>query len=304
MNEIVFEKIKTIKNELIGVEDELYQNQEFIDKQNYYNQLKTKFIRTQVLEPIRNGQRRSIIFPKETNSKYIYKNLRFPGNNFENKILSCELEIGGSKIDKIYGSVFKILRYLYKINDDCTIPFYFCSDNNYLPIVDSDYRIIIETEIFENLDYLLIDIYEIIDENIKLSDFLIMQLQFCGEEIIQNNKFLYENNFNHVVSHLFIECGINKINNINLKFIEKRKNIDMELNFDKKQIIEYDNHYLINLTKSIEYDDLKNYGINFSIDGQILINFENIDSKECKIYALSLQAVKINQFFFALYYSK
>ncbi len=63
---------------------------------------------------------------------HVFKNLRFSSPLLNNIVESAELVIGGTTIDRLNGSLFSIIRSIYKINDETVLPFYFCTKHGYL----------------------------------------------------------------------------------------------------------------------------------------------------------------------------
>src|SRR5690242_18046736 len=100
-----FEKVKEIKNLCWGVEDEHYNNKNFIEHNEIYNKLKYLFIKKCVVEPngtVGPGRRCSVDITLEnikSNKQLAFGNIRVNNSEIINNI---ELEIGGSSIDKIH----------------------------------------------------------------------------------------------------------------------------------------------------------------------------------------------------------
>ena len=154
-----------------------------------------------------------------------------------------------------------------------------------------------------------IDLYELEDANKEFNfnniilEYAPLQLQFCGEEPIKYTG-KYRLNFNHVNQYLFFRADNCSINDFSLFFNSVKINIDMN------NVIIFDNHYIIPLTKSIELNDLLKYGINSSKIDRIdmRINFvpnNDLHNEEAfYIYSISLNGARSSNGIFGLRFSK
>lgn len=201
----------------------------------------------------------SFRFSKLNLNKYVYKNLRFSSNVDANTIEKCELIVGGSPIDTIYGITFETLRYLYKISDNSMLPFSFCKYNEYItqciPEIDIHIYLGKNTDNFN----LSVDIYEICNPEYNPTKFrcsdIITQLQLNKGKILARELSL---NFKHMVNYIIINVPNGKLKDFKLLFNGVKSNITIT------HMFKYDDNYIIPLTKSLDWEYITTYGINFS----------------------------------------
>jgi hypothetical protein len=83
-----------------------------------------------------------------------------------------------------------------------------------------------------------------------------------------------------------------------------------KLNITLNHAYKYDNHYVFPLTKSLKYNDLMKYGINFSRADDIIMNIRNKkdncdDLDSCGyIYGVSVQPIRVVNGICGLAFSK
>lgn len=254
---------------------------------------------------IGSGRRVTFMFPKLESSKFVYCNLRLKDSKWNNVIRSCELELAGARADKVYGKVLKTLRYVYGIKDETVLPFSFCRDGEYLAVNKSDVRLNIEFDVYSDPIYgddfeLLVDVYSI--ENgpyfnpVEFNrDRAITQLQFTGTEITSGREVeKFKLDFNYLVNFLIVSFSNNRPEKIDLLFNGHDTNINLE------NMIQYDDHYIIPFTPSLDLNNFSTYGIDFSkIDNpQLNIWLEN-KSNTCQV---CIYAVNYNTFNFMNHY--
>jgi hypothetical protein len=143
-DEKYYENITKLKHKYKGDQD-IYMNDKTIQQHEYEN-MKLKYCDTIELKsynkPIKYGRRYSYLIPFDRNTNSAYVNIR---SNFTQNIMRCQLEIGGWRLDDIYGKMFGVLRHIYKIEDENVIPFKIFSNGHYLPAAKyHDIRINIE----------------------------------------------------------------------------------------------------------------------------------------------------------------
>ncbi len=296
--------IEQLKNTFYGSEDEYF-------AKNYPNNngKQLDFKETIVIEACGTARSNGItkyMFPTLTSNKFVYKNLKIKWNHMDN-INCCELECGGSRIDKIYGRIFKTLRYIYDINGDETIPFYFCKDSEYLPNSNNTNLYIR----FGNKDceYNLsvsVDIYEINDPEFDHDTFVhndvIQQCQFTGVEAFPAQFGKFKLDYNHVVNYILVSITDSKILNLDLRL--DNNNICIPID----EMLCYDGHYIIPLTTSLDKNNINKYGVNFSKSDYTYISVKletsgDIDTR-VYIYAISNGAIEIKNNMLGLLFSK
>lgn len=211
------------------------------------NMINTRFINTR------------FILPKLESDKLVYRFVRFTSVAHNDLIHSCGLEYMGSLIDFAYKEIFTALRNIYGIKDNTMLPFAFCRDNKYfIPGRKKDINIYIGPmpDIIDNFT-LSVDIYEMIEPLKYDIPNIIVQQQFTGfENLAMCGK--YKLNFNHIVNYIIIDapkCTIER-------FILHIDNFDTDI--DMKDIIYYNNQYIIPFTKSLDLDNFDTFGVNFS----------------------------------------
>lgn len=285
-----FDQIKKLKEGFNNIIDERVCDPNLIESHNEYLETKLKFIETIKVEPLGNvnfNRKISFLLPKFYTEKslnspqkmYAYKNLRLVSNKHNKLIRSCELEIGGARIDTVYGRILKTLRHLYEL-DDTNLPFYFNRKNSYLPIAEwHNYRIIfdfydrdeikLESEnseleklesIMDNFD-LFVDMYEI--EPKSTINHMIYQISYNGGELIGTSnccKIKLCNNLIH--THLLVVPENYDLVNYKLQFANTNKYADLVIDLDKCE--KYDGVIIIPFVKSFNYADIQKHGINFS----------------------------------------
>jgi hypothetical protein len=324
-----FDRVKEIKNKYIGAQDALLSNKEFIVNNTCYKNLKMNYKSTHKLVPVsqkiyyhsKHEKVYTLIFPKlptlSNENSYVYKNLKFSKSSKYNSLINkCILEIGGSRIDAVYNPMFNVLRHVYNIKDDFVIPFYFCTNDNYLPMLSQHecrINVITDADIkdieFEDLE-ITVDVYELSNAvesfyygpNNKSIDYAMMQTQFCGVERVTNKNSKLRLDFNHPTNHIIISSSKdNKLKNINLEFDSNLLNIDMS------EVKIFDGHYIIPLTRSLKYEDLLSHSINFSrIDKiNLCLNYEDEikDHLDVSIYGICTNIMSVSSGMTGLRYS-
>lgn len=301
LNDNYWTKIKELKGKYYGAQDEYFMNN-FTDKNEKLSYHKT--IKIEANGSIGPNKSCSFPFPKLECDKFVYKNLRFTSNNYDNIINKCTLECNGSNIDTIYGRVFKTLRHIYNIENDTFIPFYFCTGNEYLPKNDSC-KVYIRFEPFTNIvnDFSLsVDIYEIIDDNFEQNSYdkIVSFCQHTGCETMKTNP-TFRLDFNHVINHIIVSVPNGNPKNISLLFDND------VVCFPTEEIDFYDNHYIIPFTPSLNKENINNYGINYSrVDSpKITIEIDNNTNCECcYIYGVYWNCICMRNNLIGLHFSK
>lgn len=279
-----WDNILKLKEKYRGSEDE------YVEKYiNTSHKLNIRYSETIKFSGYGNFGYRTFIFPKSILSKYVYKNLRIIGD--QNNIGYCRLERSGNDIDKIYKPSFSAMRFIYGINDEY-LPFSFCKKNEYLIANDIDTKVICSIEnnaiISEDDISLVVDIYEIIDNNDINGHSIITQNQFTGQEFIVNCILprKYKLYFNYIINHIIITVSKGKIINFDLNLGSIYPILNMS------NAIIYNNQYIIPFTKDINNF---NYGINFSRpDAMLTITFDkNYDytNEHLCIYAVGYNVI-------------
>lgn len=308
MNDEYWQNIQKYKEKYFGAQDEHFKN-------NYPNNNKVNLIynKTVVIEPLGViGENRScrFEFPKLDANKFVYKNLKLNSNQYDNIINKCILECNGSYLDTIYGRTFKTLRYLYNIEDSTILPFSFNIGDDFL---SNNISTNINMQ-FSNGDLsgfeLSVDIFEIDDDNFNEYTFtynnIITQCQYNGMEVVSkgSNVAKYKVQYNHVMNYILVSIPNTNINHIILQ-LDGYNVVDIST----ENILCYDNHYIIPLTKSLHHDYINTYGINFSrCDNSVLCLKYDVITDESNtplyIYGISSNAIKIQNKMAGLMYSK
>jgi hypothetical protein len=307
-----WENIKTFKEKYFGAQDEYFEK----NYQNNNNNTKLNYQKTVNIEANGScGFNRicSFTFPTLDSNKLVYKNLRVSSNKFNNVIDRCELECNGSAIDKVYGRVLKTLRYIYNINDDTLIPFYFNIDNEYLP---NNMSTIIYIRFGSECpdvcldDFSLsVDIYEIDDINFSEDSYTynntVVQCNYTGMESAsrQTVALKFKTNFNHVMNYILVSVPDTTLTSISLQF----DGYDMPIPIS--DIVCYDRHYIIPLTMSLNKELVNVYGINFSSCNTAIVSIKyneivNEVFAPVYIYGISRNTIIMFDKLIGLMYSK
>lgn len=302
-----FDKITELKQKFYGNIDANYDDVEFRKHNENYSKINTKYVKTVKLEftgLISYGRRLCVALPiiNDNDKQYVYKNLR-TNNNYDKVIKNCHLEVEGhARIDSTYGKVMDCIRKLYKL-DDNIIPFYFNREHNFLPI-NENYKYILyfefegETLDTQNIDFenfeLSIDIHEIENELDITHSFT--SLQFIGNNIASNDVAIYNLCFNHLITYLLLHTKNCDLVSISLDFFDNSKN-RMHLDIDINKCIKYNGIITIPFVKSLEYEEFRIHGINFSSAHTVQLNCEfanNTNESQIYIYGVHVQPIIIN----------
>ena len=253
-----FDKIFRLNPKLYGVEDKQFNDLDFMRTNNDYLNTKTTYVKTEELF-MRSapgfGRKNFFEFPNK-GSNYVYKNLRANQNDYHKIINSIELEISGTRYDKIYGNIIPTLCKIHNLDSDM-IPFYLNNKNNFVPRMPySEYRLIvhfndkipeIENYNFDELTF-LVDIY-VASYNPSLIHAATF-MQFTGTEYSGCcDSYKIRLHFNHIVTHLLIKpkkCSIQKLN-LNLIIADSDNYV---LDYDINECEQYDDGYIIPFVKS------------------------------------------------------
>lgn len=293
------EKITKWKEKYWGMQDELLASEQFIENHRKYQDTKLKYVTTMELVPagqVGYDRRVSLLTNHFDESKYVYKNFRISSSKFNKCINHIILDVGGSKHDKVYSNVFKVLRHIYGIEDETVVPFYFNTEGNYLPILtyfDTRFHLEFTEEGDEDLDELgfYIDLYEReepCEGKHPSLEYMIMQLLYTGEEQIKNTDVLLRLHFHSVCTHLIFNIPNKKLSEFKL-LLDKE---DTGLTLEDAEV--YDDHYIVSLTRSLKFKDLVKSGINLS--GQkSKMSFKFDDDKESvsRVYALGMNVIRV-----------
>jgi hypothetical protein len=259
----------------------------FINNHNLYNNINLKFVKTQQLTfTHHNNNKKSSEISFDFNKNYVFRNLRYTSKNLDNYIESCTLEVGGYKLDEIFGKQFKTLRYIYNTNDQSSIPFNSFINKNYIPQVTfNEIKLFIKlNQEVEDLD-ISIDVYENVD-NIQEFEYKLMRNQFTGTEICHNPHCKFKLDFNNPVSHIIFNVSTGDKPTYTSLYIN-----GIEINIDMEEIECYDGHYIVSMSESINLNDINKHCFDFTkIDNfQLHIKFDNSnDQRDLNIYALSM----------------
>lgn len=305
--------IKSIKSHLCNENYEKYYISPKSVKNHYdYINKKQTFVRTMTTHFFGNpgANRRSctcIDVPKNINNLVI-KNIRY---KHQHMIRSVNLSIGGwyleDKISDVDSELLDLLRYLLKIEDPSILPFSCVSGNNYLIAKEhEEIRIYIEfNDKFmecDMVDQISYDIYEVedivpyqnnrtmyssyYDLGVNKLECISQCFQYTGAEAIFNNdKLRIKCSFNHIINYVFFTFNVNvNLKSVSILFVDDKKN-KYEL---VPLLYEIGNYYVINLVKTLDIENIMEYGINFScIDIYFDFKFDShIDDGELKIYGL------------------
>jgi hypothetical protein len=198
-----------------------------------------------------------VYFPNDLSNQMVCKNLRFNNKKWNECIEWCCFECQGYQLDKIYGRIFPTLRYIHNINDESTLPFSFCRDNDYIsyPLYHTTrfYFEFNENFLTDCRFELLIDVYDKVNPYHEIKSQEIFQTQFTGEDPAMDKNGKYRFGFHSPISHLIFGYDNAKIEKLDV-YLDGRKTV---INLDNA--IEYDNNYIVPLSKSNCKD-----GINFS----------------------------------------
>lgn len=195
-----------------------------------------------------------------TNSEqHVVSNIRCPVN-LQKAIMDCEVLSRHTRIEKIIGNTFNVLRHIYKNDDKEQIPFSLLSGGNYIPT----FFIKFEIEFNEKMDGINLDEFELEVDIFKVDkpfNFKVMKpiSQFTGDEIViqpTTDSKLY---YNFPISHIFIKVDRKSLENIKLSF-----NSDLILDIECKDLEQVDGYHIIKFTDSFDPDEIKQSCVDFS----------------------------------------
>lgn len=145
------------------------------------------------------------------------------------------------------------------------------------------------------------NLYLISSKNLFYLEFIGLQLQFNGTEILRKkNKFKID--FVHPAQYLLIQSLNSKVKEIEIVFIKNNNKILL-----KPEFITFDNCIIINFIPKLTLDNIIDYSINFSTCDQCYLHLESEQDnleEEINIYIISTQITKICNGMFGLEYSK
>lgn len=235
---------------------------------------------------------------------YIIKNLKI--QNLQN-VKYIDLEIGGQLFNRLYMTVFKAYKFLYDINDENTLPFYF-SKYGISTVKYHNIRIIInyKNRCLNNMNILSYDIYKWNDniptERLYFDDtldcignpyeMLILQSRFCGDELIGSNytklKLCWNGQINCLIIHNYNPEILKLI-------ISTRRNFGSVYNSETEEILKlkkcYDDNNIsiypiMNYNKSILIESM-----NFTFMN-IKVIIENKKNQTIQIHGTSINFLR------------
>lgn len=235
----------------------------------------------------------------------IYKNFRFLNIECIEMIDHIMLEVGGITTQKIHNRQFKVLRHLYNIKDNLAIPL-FLNKPLQPKTCYNDIIIFIKLKIGvqeENLkdigfsvnSYILdTDFHnqQVFNSNEKRTLNLMYQTTRWETGIVLNKKFEIKlsNISRFIITHILLCVPNNKVKELNINFgkfsipknasrgpiISRFRRIGRTLYVDPQKIEQYDNFYIIPLTKSFDYDTIVDYGVNSMGDNVLHVELEHL----------------------------
>lgn len=267
--------------------------------------------------------------PENYENKVI-KNIRFYPQDIIN---SVEIEIGGSRFDKLWNKqsydYFKAIRHLLKIKDDTILPFNFLTGINYLPFVESneielnfefknnDNKITYSNtnendKVNDNQFYFCLsyEIYELVDDITHYQtiytnsnnennenkenklEYFGLKSCYTGPDNCNTRNFTFKSLwcFDNLF-YLFVYIDDNELKELCLKIITK----DKEEIILKPIIKKFKNYYIIELVKSLSFDDIKSSSIDFiNIDIDVLLEMNLKYDNPCTIHVNGLSGRLIN----------
>jgi len=245
-----------------------------------YKDAKLKFIETKTIDVEKLNKTRIIINIPRSNNMVI-KNLRIP-KLIQNSIEMISLDVGGLSIDKLWNllennteddSLFDVLRFVHKVDDETIIPFDILIKDNYLPFLElDDIRFIISFTNIQPFKFALT--YELYEKDIGNDfEFLSNSLWFTGTESLSKLENTYTMAIIKMTFMLPCKCLI--INTVGHKdiiekitFTFKNEEKNMELVPEMNDFIRYKNFYILNMAP---LEDVSNIGLNFmNIDKEFL----------------------------------
>lgn len=314
MSDRYFNNVQLLKEKFYGHEDEYINIGKYLHKESRLKLNKElRYVSTLLFnsdnfiddKKFIGNKKLRITLPKINPNKSTYKNLRCVSKlkSMDDVIKMYELNVGGSTVDKLYGE-YDVWRHIYNMSDKSVVPFHFCNKDEFLPIL-SDHDITIFIEVNENINFdLMVDLYEWDSEKYKIArEYSIMTTQY--NECYVNGVILKEIlTFNHVCTHIVLKFIGNEIEDISFNFD------DEILHVPNICIEKYNDCYIIPLTKSMDADTLKKFGINFGSMKKSIINIKFKDPVNDPvndigtIFALNHQNIRIMSGKLGMAYSK
>ena len=215
------------------------------------------------------GRRCSINIKCDTNKNLVIKNIRF---NHQDIIKNIEINASGSVINKLWNEVngsFDVIRHILNIDDNTILPFGCTSNDNYLPLLkNSPTQLYVAFKIFDehpDIDYqFTYELYEIDNEpsDLDLLECTFSDIQFTGLEPCGAQYAKIRLDYSNIVSHIIFSIP-NKpthiLKKVNITFRVGSKTIILEPIMEK-----FGNFYIIPLTKSLQPEDMAQYGVDFN----------------------------------------
>lgn len=220
------------------------------------------------------------------NSGVLLKNLKC--SHVEN-IESIELIIEHNRINKVYSESFDALRKLYDMNET-EIPIYLFKYGCPLFLYHFVEINVIMNHHIDNV-ILTYDLYEHDNEDLKLAtqtnndthlEIMLFQEQFCSNKIVKGENEI-DLHFNHPVYYL-ITLG------------HTNDNVQLQTPFGKlylKPSLTTQNYKIYPLTPSMNLEDLKMYGLNFSKMDTVKLIVNSDEDSDLKVFGVNYQGMRI-----------
>jgi len=207
-----------------------------------------------------------------TRNNYTYIVLDNIDNNYmenfklnipDDKIVDIKLYIGGARITTIPGKIFNVLRKLYNLQDN-VLPF---------PFIKSCVYHYISFELNTTID---------IGTNVELQYDIFQSTINFNDKYLSHFPVIWIDDLCWLVNYIILPKSEHKIFEIHCP------NYKLSFNLDELKVI--DDYVIINLTKSLNYNDILKYGLNmFGIDYLL-----KLDDKYYKRETLNFYAVISN----------
>lgn len=243
-----------------------------------------------------------IELPRLKPNQYV-KNLRL--NIPDDKCNELTIELGGQRYERIYGKFFKVLRTIYGITDPTVVP----ADLTYrliIPFLDN-YTTLFSIEyaasVHDNGGALVLtfDVYEINGDFTNLmTESPIFQIVYSGPDNIDKGRVRL--GFVHPCYYMAIRVSSGKhITHLRISFEQH----DLEYTKEQLQGVLLGDTYIIPFTPSMQWADIRRYGIDTSRIGSICVYIDGLDEgEEVDVYGVMANIVRHAGGMLGIAYSK
>jgi hypothetical protein len=256
-----------------------------------------------------------------TNLKDCYfKNLKFISESCNDMVELIELEIGGNRINKVYGTQFKIIRHLTGIEDQLTVPLYFNMGDGILSRTML-HEIMLHVRLKEDVSTgdtlnfgMTVDTYELDPDhhtdsityatNNHTTEYMCIQSSLKEEPVNTKEVKITIDRMCANVSHLMFQVPENEIESISIDFTSLPNRVDVNgpiekstrnLRFDANRLDKFSDFYIIPFTTSLTVEDLKKYCVDFLLRNNtitITLKHDPVPNQKCILHSMNINFIR------------